>query len=161
MSAILRAATERDAALLAQLHRECFEEKWDEASLHSVLTHPATSAFIAGDAAANDLQAFIAIQTFADEAEILTLGTAPTARRKGLAKSLLFHAAAHAAEYGARTIFLEVAETNAAAAALYAGAGFAIVGRRKSYYRGEAGQGIDALRLSAALPLAAGRVIVR
>lgn len=153
MSATIRAAGLDDAALLARLHRECFEDKWDEASVHATLSHPATRAFVAGDAAANELQAFVMIQTFADEAEILTLGTVPTARRKGLAKALLFHAAGQAAEYGARTMFLEVAQTNASALTLYEHAGFAIVGRRKSYYRGENGAPVDALRLSADLPL--------
>jgi ribosomal-protein-alanine N-acetyltransferase len=36
---------------------------------------------------------------------------------------------------GARTVFLEVDENNAPARALYRRAGFADVGRRKSYYQ--------------------------
>ena len=153
MSAIFRAAGLDDAALLARLHRECFEEKWDETSVRSLFANSATQVFVAGDAAANELQAFIMIQTYADESEILTLGTVPEARRKGLAKALLIHAARHAAEYGARTMFLEVAQTNQAALALYRSAGFTIAGRRASYYRGDKGVAIDALRLSAVLPL--------
>lgn len=153
MTLRIRRAAIDDASSLARLHRACFDDNWDEASMRASLDHPATSAFLAEDAAANELQGVILVQIFADESEILTLGTAPATRRSGVAKALLLHAAAEAAENGARTMFLEVAESNDAALALYRGVGFAIVGRRKSYYREGAGPGVDALRLSAELPL--------
>ncbi len=79
----------------------------------------------------------------ADEAEVLTLAVLPAARRRGLGGALLAAAAREAARRGARTLFLEVAEGNAAARALYAAAGFAPVGRRPRYYPG----GADALVL--------------
>ena len=46
---------------------------------------------------------------------------------------------------GARRIFLEVAEDNAAARALYAAFGYTEIARRRDYYRTQTGQRRDAL----------------
>ncbi|SFG47008.1 ribosomal-protein-alanine N-acetyltransferase [Palleronia marisminoris] len=70
----------------------------------------------------------------ADEAELLTIAVLPDARRNGIGRALLaaYHEAA--ARLGAVTSYLEVAETNEAARALYALDGYAEVGRRAGYY---------------------------
>ena len=54
---------------------------------------------------------------------------------------------AAAAARGAEECLLEVAVTNAAARALYAGLGYAPVGRRPGYYRRPARRPVDALVL--------------
>ena len=68
------------------------------------------------------------------EAEVLTLFTAPERRREGHARRLLAALDRWAAGRGVAEIFLEVAETNAPARALYAAAGYAEQGFRKDYY---------------------------
>jgi len=78
-----------------------------------------------------------------DEAEVLTLGVLPEARRKGVASALLSEAVTIAHSRGAVGLFLEVAPGNAAARALYARAGFTEIGRRRRYYA----DGSDALVL--------------
>ncbi|MBY0507323.1 MAG: GNAT family N-acetyltransferase [Bryobacteraceae bacterium] len=65
-----------------------------------------------------------------DEAEILNLAVAPSARRQGVASQLL--AAAFARWPG--DWFLEVREFNARAQACYEKVGFFIAGRRPNYY---------------------------
>ncbi len=90
---------------------------------------------------------FVLARVAADEAEILTLAVAPAMRRHGLGRELMQAAMAAAAGRGAASVALEVAERNAAARSLYAGLGFAGVGRRRGYY----GAGGDALILWAAL----------
>jgi ribosomal-protein-alanine N-acetyltransferase len=87
----------------------------------------------------------------ADEAEVLTIAVVPTAQRRGLGSQLLVKAAGHVHACGARTMFLEVSESNEPARALYRRFGFSTVGRRPSYY----GPSMDALLLRANLPLAA------
>ena len=72
----------------------------------------------------------------ADEAELLTLAVRPDARRRGTGRRLLAAFEARAARGGAGRAFLEVAEDNGAARALYAGAGYGEVGRRPGYYGG-------------------------
>jgi ribosomal-protein-alanine N-acetyltransferase len=142
-----------NAALLASLHRQCFDEAWDEASFRSLLTGPGVFALTAKDASATESQAFILIQVAAGQSEILSIGTLPVARRFGLARGLLGEAAAEALAREAQEMFLEVAEDNAAALALYDAAGFATTGRRRLYYRRPGGLLADALTLRAPLPL--------
>jgi len=82
-------------------------------------------------------------------ADVTTIAVDPTARRRGIGTALLTAALAEAAARGADEVVLEVAETNAAALALYARHGFAAVGRRRGYYAGPGGPGtVDAVVLS-------------
>ncbi|MBS7791055.1 GNAT family N-acetyltransferase [Roseococcus sp. SDR] len=77
---------------------------------------------------------FILARRVLDEAEILTLAVHPDHRRQGLGEALVETAAVVTAAAGARVMFLEVAEDNAPAMALYAKAGFERAGRRRDYY---------------------------
>jgi ribosomal-protein-alanine N-acetyltransferase len=147
-------ATVDDAEALAALHRQCFGEAWDAQAFRALLSGAETFAFAAPSAP--PWEAFILARAAAGEAEILTLGTVPSARRGGHARALTAAAAAEAARRGAGEIFLEVAADNAAAIALYLGLGFAEVGARPGYYvRGNGGT--DALILRAALPVSSAR----
>jgi Fur family ferric uptake transcriptional regulator len=129
-----------DAALLAALHAAAFAEPWGESEIAALLATPGVFALTLGAAG------LILVRVAADEAEILTLGTGPAHRRRGVAARLVEAAAGMAAAGGARALFLEVAEDNLPARGLYAGHGFAEVGRRKGYYSGGAGS-VDALVL--------------
>jgi ribosomal-protein-alanine N-acetyltransferase len=68
------------------------------------------------------------------EAQLLNLSVVPDARRSGLGRQLLAQFLDDARRLGALQVFLEVRESNAAALALYASAGFEPVARRASYY---------------------------
>lgn len=81
------------------------------------------------------------------EAELITLAVHPRARRQGRAQALLAEFVDRARAMGAETAFLEVAEGNAAARALYATAGWRLAGRRRGYYA-RSGGAEDALLLS-------------
>ena len=85
------------------------------------------------------------------EVEVLTIFTAPETRRQGQARHLLDRLQTWALDAGAAEIFLEVAETNAPARALYAAAGFAERGYRKDYYDGAAGHRVHARVMSKSL----------
>jgi ribosomal-protein-alanine N-acetyltransferase len=80
----------------------------------------------------------------AGEATLLTIAVAPTARRTGVGRDLVAEFLLQSHDRQATSAFLEVAETNHAARALYTAAGFAPTGRRKGYYR-SAGQSVDAI----------------
>lgn len=84
------------------------------------------------------------------EAELLTLAVDPRRRRRGIARDLLTRLERVARDAGAEQIFLEVAATNDAARALYAGAGYRDVGRRPGYYAAPGRAAIDAIVLSKA-----------
>lgn len=129
-----------DAAHLAAIHAEAFAAPWGEAALSELLAAPGVFAVAEDDG-------FILIRVVVDEAEILTLAVRPTARRAGLGVRLVEAAVVRAAALGAERMFLEVAEGNAAARALYARSGFVEMGRRRGYYSHADGRREDALTL--------------
>jgi ribosomal-protein-alanine N-acetyltransferase len=153
MSIAVHAANYNDLKLLAALHSASFDEAWNAQSFEALLNGAGTFALLSGTAA-NKWESFVLARVAAGEAEILSLGTAPSARRKGLARALVLAAGGEATKRGAGEIFLEVSAGNAAARALYLGLGFAEVGLRRAYYRHLDGAHADALTLRSPLPLA-------
>ncbi|MDE6570813.1 MAG: GNAT family N-acetyltransferase [Alphaproteobacteria bacterium] len=83
---------------------------------------------------------FIVYRVVADEAEIITIGVAPNARRGGIAAAMLGIVAGELKKRGVKKIFLEVAENNTAARQLYAANGYTQIGVRPKYY-----DGVDAI----------------
>lgn len=73
-------------------------------------------------------------RVLADEAEIEWIEVRTVARRHGLGRALLEEAMCAAFEAGARTMYLEVRESNQAAQGLYRSLGFQLYGRREDYY---------------------------
>jgi len=67
--------------------------------------------------------------------ELENIVVAAGSQRRGVGKMLLQAFIAAAGAHKAKSIFLEVRESNAAARALYKNCGFSITGRRKSYYK--------------------------
>lgn len=130
-----------DIDRLAALHAACFAEGWSRDFLGKLLGGAGVSAWAIDDAA------FLILRTAADEAEVLSIGTRPEARRQGHARALIQHGIDAVRMAGARRLFLEAAEDNAVAIALYRALGFAEVGRRRRYYDGR----IDAIVLALAL----------
>jgi ribosomal-protein-alanine N-acetyltransferase len=97
--------------------------------------------------AAQDLAGFALGRVVLDEAELLTIAVDPAVQRQGIGRACLAAFEAGAAARGARRLFLEVAETNAPAIALYTSAGWQEAGRRKAYYKGKAAR-IDAILMA-------------
>ncbi|HEX4295487.1 MAG TPA: tRNA (adenosine(37)-N6)-threonylcarbamoyltransferase complex dimerization subunit type 1 TsaB [Rhizomicrobium sp.] len=137
----IRSATRDDIAAMARLHAACFTSSWSEEALRDLMESPGIIALVSP-------AGFVLARVAADEAEILSIGVEPAARRGGLGAALATHAAALASAHGARTMFLEVSTANDAAQALYRGLGFDEAGRRKAYY----GASEDAFILRANLP---------
>ena len=136
-------ATAAHAAALAAIHQAAFppEEVWSETIIALHIGLPGGFGLI------DPRGGMVLARTIMDEAEILTIGVVPPARRQGLGAELLRAAMDRAAALDARSMFLEVAEHNATARALYTRMGFAEVGRRKRYYA----NGDDALVMRVAL----------
>ena len=132
------------AGRLADLHAQAFESPWDAKAFDELLDQSGVFALEAADG-------FILIRAVADEAEILTLAVRPAARQAGLGLRLVEQACVDAVTQGATRLFLEVAEDNVAARALYTKAGFGEAGRRAGYYGRRDGSRIDALVLTKTL----------
>jgi ribosomal-protein-alanine N-acetyltransferase len=132
---------------LAALHARCFDQAprpWTAAEFAALLAER-------GAILALRPQGFALGRVAADEAELLTIAVAPEARRRGLGRALAASFEASARDLGAVAAYLEVAETNAAARALYAGLGWRVAGRRPGYYTRRDGPPIAALVLRKAL----------
>lgn len=143
MTAIEPAGPEH-AAALAALHSSAFpeRERWGADAMALQFGLPGTFGWIAAEGG------MILARVAVDEAEILTLAVHPDRQRRGLGRRLVVQTLHTAAQRGARCVFLEVAERNAAARALYESCGFEELGRRRHYYPG----GADALVLRALIP---------
>jgi ribosomal-protein-alanine N-acetyltransferase len=141
------------AAALASLHAAAFadppfggHEQWRETDFIKQLSRPNVRALI------DPRGGLILVRVAADEAEILTVGVVPAARRQGIGRRLLRAAGQWAAARGAAALFLEVAAEDAGARAFYLADGFHQFGRRQQYYS----NGGDALVLRLSLCAAAG-----
>jgi ribosomal-protein-alanine N-acetyltransferase len=130
-----------DAECLAAIHAEAFSAPWDAAAFASLLGQAGVFAIYTPDG-------FILCRVVVDEAEILTLAVRPAARRTGLGARLTLAAADFAAQAGAERLFLEVAEDNVSARALYERTGFIQTGLRRNYYQKADGSRVDARLLT-------------
>lgn len=131
---------------MAALHRASFARGWTEAEISDLVAKPTTLA-------CNTDHGFALFQLIAPEAEILTIVVDPALRGQGYGRALLGQALLAAARNGAHQVFLEVEAGNAAAIALYEGAGFTQTGVRKGYYRQADGSRSDAIAMSLAVEL--------
>jgi ribosomal-protein-alanine acetyltransferase len=138
----LRPADIADAPRMAQVHAQAFDRPWDTAAFEDLLGGVGVFAVMAED---GDPAGLVLCRALAGEAEILTIGVAPWARRRGLGRALMAAALDAARASGAETAFLEVDVDNTPAVALYERLGFERAGLRRGYYdRGGAGRA-DAL----------------
>ncbi|MEM6625820.1 MAG: GNAT family N-acetyltransferase [Pseudomonadota bacterium] len=145
---IIRPGERADAHALAALHASVFDRPWSAEDFAGWLER--RDAFLHLAAADTETLAFgLALQA-GEDAELLTLTTAPTVRRRGLGRRVLSALSDDARQRGLQRWILEVAEDNAAALALYRNAGFVELALRKAYYPGEEGR-VDALVLSKAI----------
>lgn len=150
MSAAIETVSHGDVEAVAALHALCFDDAWDPMMIRRILAMPGAMGLVARDGGA--LAGFALARSAADECELLSLAVADDARGRGIGRRLLEAALAVAAQAGARVMFLEVAETNEVALALYRSAGFEKVGRRPNYYELKGGGTLAALTMSRAVP---------
>lgn len=159
MDALIRRAGSPDLDRLVPLVAACFEPAWSASALEGALRTREARAYVAQPAraaahptaesarGAAALVGFVLARRIVDVVEIDLVGVAPQARRHGLAARLLAALLDAERASGAALAQLELSSANRAAAGLYAGLGFVVVGRRPRYYP----DGHDALLLSLAL----------
>jgi len=127
---------------MAALYARAFPDArgWSAEEIEGLLAAP-------GGFAVTAPAGFALGRAVAGEAELLTIAVAPECRRAGRGRALLAGFEAEAAARGAEVAFLEVADDNAAARALYLVAGWKESGRRKGYYA-RPGGAVDAIILT-------------
>jgi ribosomal-protein-alanine N-acetyltransferase len=123
------------AAECERLHGASFAFGWSRIDFETYLTDPNVLADGAVEAGRGKLAGFILSRLLPPDSEILTFAVAPARRGEGLGRAILDRHIETLERGGARLVFLEVADDNAAAMRLYARAGFREIGRRENYYQ--------------------------
>lgn len=121
---------------LERLHALCFPHKpWSAADFADLKK--------SGCDIVASQNGFIVYRATLDEAELITIGVHPDARRSGIAATMIELMVRDLVARGVEKVFLEVAENNHPARALYERHGFTVAGRRPNYY-----DGIDAILMA-------------
>lgn len=124
--------TREDVPLVAALEAEVEVTPWSERALEDALGPDYVARVLTDDE--GQILSWIVWRAVLDESELLLIGTAKNAQRKGYARALLQDALSEAGDRGIVAMHLEVRAGNDPAAKLYETLGFAIVGLRKGYY---------------------------
>jgi ribosomal-protein-alanine N-acetyltransferase len=140
--------TSRDLDLVMAVMESAFGDRYGEAWTRSqcagILPMTGVTLTVARDSRSEALVGFALSRSVADESELLLLAVLPDEQRRGIGRALLDEFIEAARRDGASRVHLEVREGNPAIA-MYRGAGFAPVGRRRKYYHGADGRHFDAL----------------
>jgi [ribosomal protein S18]-alanine N-acetyltransferase len=138
------------SADIVEVHGQSFTHGWSVSAFQELLNKPTTRLYAAYEA--ENLVALVLAAVVLPECEILTVATAPSARRKGIGRGLLQHMLGKVRQAGAEDIHLEVATDNEAAIGLYHSLGFQKAGLRKAYYDRRPAPPVDALVLKLNIP---------
>lgn len=117
---------------------------WSARQVEEALAQPTTRWLTWPEAKGEPLGLVLGRAVDRDLFEIDLVAVAPRHRRQGIARGLLEALLRREQGVGIREFRLELAASNAPAAALYAALGFVVQGRRERYYP----DGDDALLLS-------------
>ena len=130
----------------AALERACFAHPWTERALGEDLDNELLTLLAAVEEDGT-LLGYGEVRTILDEGTLERIAVLPSARRRGIGEALLRRFLADG-QGTLAFLTLEVRAGNAPAIGLYEKLGFAVVGRRRNYYREE---GEDALLMTAVL----------
>jgi ribosomal-protein-alanine N-acetyltransferase len=127
--------TDSHIDMLIAFEREMFgPEAWTASSYREMLRDAAHKHFFTALDEDGGLLGWAGLMVNGETAEVMTVGTVPTARRRGIGAQLTNVLIDEARARGAIELFLEVRIDNDAARALYEGLSFESVGIRRRYY---------------------------
>ncbi len=133
-TAIVREFRLEDAdAVMAIAAQSPEAANWSKESYLKFASEPGSLALVLE--ADGQLGGFLLGRLAADQAELLNLAVISAHRRQGAGTALLLQALREWHSRGAKTVYLEVRESNTGAIAFYEKHGFAKTGLRKGYYR--------------------------
>ena len=120
-----------DIETVVEIERLSNSHPWTERNFHEALAS-GYLCIIARDHGA--VSGFAVARLLVDEAELLLIAVTPAMRRQGIALLLWIELAERLKASGARTVHLEVRESNLSAQAFYLTRGFTQAGIRPKYY---------------------------
>ncbi len=134
------------AEQLAKIHAACFDmpRPWNVAEFADFLANPLIFLI-------QSKNGFALGRIVGPEAELLTIAVLPNAQNLGEGRILLQKFIDSAAISSVQEIFLEVAQTNAAAINLYKSVGFERIAKRAGYYQDKSGDNVAAIVMKYAI----------
>ena len=132
----VRAAVAEDLDGIHYIERQSFPDPWSHRMFHDIVGAALLGLAHVLVAEAEDRIVGFAVAERADpEVHLTNLAVDPLRRRLGIARHLVAAVLAWARSEGLEEVWLEVRESNVAARSLYRAEGFAVVSRRRDYYR--------------------------
>lgn len=130
----IRDARGGDAGAIGALERQCFADPWPEEAVAAYI-NGGNCLMLCAEGEGGELLGYVGMQHVLDEGYIGNVCTAPQHRRRGVARALLAELESRSRRLGLAFLTLEARASNAAAIALYEGAGYGRVGTRPGYYQ--------------------------
>lgn len=130
----IRDARGGDAGAIDALERQCFADPWPEEAVAAYINGE-NCLMLCAEGEGGELLGYVGMQHVLDEGYIGNVCTAPQHRRRGVARALLAELEERSRRLGLAFLTLEARASNAAAIALYEGAGYGRVGTRPGYYQ--------------------------
>ena len=124
--------TALDVEPVAAIEAEAFATPWKAETFFSLLSRDDVVSLVME--LDERVVGYAVLWCILEQGELANLAIGETHRRVGLGSRLLDEVVALARARGVRSLYLEVRSSNERAAALYAGRGFAEIGRRRGYY---------------------------
>ena len=129
----------KDLDEIVRLEKESFSDPWPkkgfEVQLADGISIMLTARLEAPASASGEIIGYICAYQIFEELQLASVAIKETFRRQGIARRLIAEMIRLGRQGGAREIWLDVRESNAAARRLYEALGFSEVYRRKNYYR--------------------------
>ena len=117
---------------LTYVERSCFPDPWTLEGLSAELQNPVARFFVALDH--QKVVGYAGMYSVAGEGDIAKVAVLPEYRRKGIGRALVSTLIYLAQQERLAFLTLEVRKSNQAAAELYQGLGFRLVGERRGFY---------------------------
>ena len=131
---VIRAATAADLPAIMVLERHAITAAhWTQKQYEGMLDSPEREVLVLEEG--SEVQGFLIARRVDAEWEIENVAIAGAAQRRGLGSRLVAGSLNRVRCLGARSVYLEVRESNQGARRLYEKAGFVESGRRRRYYR--------------------------
>ena len=128
----IRRAEATDVHAIYDIGKQCFSDAWREETVKSDMKREGALYLVAEEA--GEILGYACYWYVLDEAQLVNIGVLPTARRRGIADTLVTEGLAIAKEKGMTSMYLEVRVSNLPAQALYRKYGFAVKALRKQVY---------------------------
>ena len=135
---------------VARIEKSIYAHPWLEGNFADSLQagYPAQMLLAGVTPEQSELIGYFVAMKGVDEVHLLNITVAPDHQRQGWAAVMLEALAIWSRAQGARSLWLEVRDSNQRARAVYERHGFRLAGRRKAYYPATATQREDALVMS-------------